>query len=363
MDTLTHALSGAVLARALSRAPQSPPAQSARARAWFGPRVPLWQAVLVGFVTAGFPDIDFVLGFISEVVYLRGHRGVTHSVLLLPLWALALGGLFAVLLRNRAAWKRYSWLAAGGIAIHIAGDWITQFGTMLLTPASDARFGLGAVFIIDLVLSGILLAGLIASLLWRRSRLPAALALVGVIGWIGVALQGRSEALAFAREYAAQQGIAAAQIDAAPRPASPFNWTVFVFDGSIWHVAHVNTRRAAPLVAGPQDNFIRRFSAPYLPLAQAQWQQMPKFGAGADEALAREVWQAPQFAFYRWFAQFPVLHAVDGGPTTCVWYADLRFAFPGRDQLPFRFGLCRESGGAPWQLYSRGDGDERLLAQ
>jgi inner membrane protein len=354
MDTLTHALSGAVLARAVSRVPQVAAPQSARARAWFGPRVPLWQALLVGFVTASFPDIDFVLGYVSEVAYLRGHRGVTHSVLLLPFWALALGGLFAWLLRNRAAWKRYAWLAAGGIAIHIAGDWITQFGTMLLAPVSDARFGLGAVFIIDLVLSGILLAGLAASLLWRRSRLPAALALVGVVGWVGVALQGRSEALAFARQYAAQQGIAAARIDAAPRPASPFNWTVFVFDGTTWHVAHVNTRRSAPLVAGPDANFIRRFSAPYLPLAQAQWQRLPKFGNGSDEALAREAWNAPQFAFYRWFAQFPALHAVERDGATCVWFADLRFAHPGRERLPFRFGLCRDQG-RDWQLFALGE--------
>jgi hypothetical protein len=31
----------------------------------------------------------------------------------------------------------------------------------------------------------------------------------------------------------------------------------------------------------------------------------------------------------------------------------LRFLTPGRDNLPFRFGACREEAGAPWRAYER----------
>lgn len=264
MDTLTHALSGALLGRALAPAPNA----AGHASKILGPGIPVWHAVLAGGVAATFPDADYVLTFVSELAYLRGHRGVTHSIVLLALWALALGWLLAIGLRNRSAWKRYAWLAGAGIAIHIAGDWITQFGTMLLAPLSDARFGLGSTFIIDLVLSGIIIAGLVGSALWAGSRAPAVLALAGLPVWIGVGMFGKSEAIAFGREYAQRRGIAAIIVDAAPRPASPFNWTVIVDDGDAYYVAHVNTRRTEPLVTGPNDNFIRRFSAPYLPLAQ-----------------------------------------------------------------------------------------------
>jgi len=358
MDTLTHVLSGALLGRVLARAPDAPPPLSPRAERVFGPRVPVWQAVVVGLVAATFPDSDFVLRYVSELAYLRGHRGVTHSLLMLPFWALALGALFALIFRRRAAWRRYAWLSAAAIGIHIAGDWITAFGTMLLAPLSDARFGLGAVFIIDLVFSGLLVAGLIGSALWRRSRVLAALSLLLVAGWVGVAVQGQAEALAFAHDYAARNGIAAQQVAATPRPASPFNWTVFVDDGTVWHVAHVNTRRSEPLVATAEDNFIRRFSAPYMPLAQAQWQRVPRHGGEGEAALAREAWAQPEFAFYRWFAEYPALHAVERGATTCVWYADLRFAHPGRERLPFRFGLCR-NGGAAWELFFIDDDGQR----
>jgi len=345
LDTLTHALSGALLARALTPAlPAAAPAAPA-ASTLFGPPVPVWQALAVGFFAATFPDSDIVLKWVSDLAYLRGHRGVTHSLLMLPLWAALLGVLAAVALRRPTAWRRYGWLAAGGIAIHIAGDWITQFGTMLFAPLSDARFGLGSTFIIDLPLSGIVVAGLVASALLPRSRWPALLALALLPAWVGVGVIGKHEALAFGQTYARAQGIAAARVDAAPRPASPFNWTVVVFDGTDYHVAHVNTRRTVPLAASTDDHFIRRFSAAYQPLHLARWERRPKFGSETEAALAREVWQHPDFGFFRWFALFPLVHAVESGARTCVWYRDLRFEFPGRGEVPFRYGMCRGESG------------------
>jgi inner membrane protein len=353
MDTLTHALSGALLGRAI--APAAPPAGAPpRETRFFGPRVPVWQSVVVGFVAAAFPDSDVVLKWVSDLAYLRGHRGVTHSLVMLPLWAMLLGALAAAAFRNRAAWKRYSWIAGAAVALHIAGDWITQFGTMLLAPLSDARFGLGTTFIIDLVLSGIIVAGLLASALRPRSRLPAFAALALLPAWVGVSLVGKHEALAIARDYAQRQGIAAQRIDAAPRPASPFNWTVVVFDGRDYHVAHVNTRRTVPLVADADDHFLRRFSAPYAPAHLAQWERLPKFGEAGSTGLAREVWQHRDFGFFRWFAMFPLVHAVENGERTCVWYRDLRFQFPGRRDVPFRYGMCR-SNGSDWMRHALDD--------
>lgn len=352
MDTLTHALSGALLARALAAPGQARPALPGRT---FGAPLTVAQTVTVGAAAAAFPDIDFVLGWVSDLAYLRGHRGITHSLLVWPLWSLALGWLLARLLHRPTHWKRASWIAAAGIGIHIVGDWITQFGTMLLAPASDARFGLGSTFIIDLVLSGIVVAGLLGSLLVRSSRVPAVVALALLPVWIGVGLAGRAEALDFGRAYAARHGIAARTIDAAPRPASPFNWTVVVFDGERTHYAHVNTRRTEPLAVRADDNFIRRFSAPYEPLDRARWHTAVMAPAGPDEALVRTAWSHPEFEFFRWFAQFPAFDRVERADDgECVWFKDLRFLTPGRSALPFRYGMCRLAHGA-WRPFRLGD--------
>ena len=69
------------------------------------------------------------------------------------------------------AFRAYLVIAALGVGMHILGDLITSFGTMIYAPLSDARPALSATFIIDLWFTGIILAGLAASLIWRR---PAA---------------------------------------------------------------------------------------------------------------------------------------------------------------------------------------------
>ena len=358
MDTLTHALSGALIARAFVAPAHS---RLTLPQRWFGPPLSAAQAMAIGATAAAFPDVDFVLTWVSDLAYLRGHRGVTHSLLFWPLWSVLLGLIFARLFRRTALWKRASWISLAGIGSHIAGDWITQFGTMLLAPFSDARFGLGSTFIIDLVLTGIIVVGLIGSLLARSSRVPAVVALALLPAWVGVSLAGREEALRFAREYAKREGVAALTIDAAPRPASPFNWTVVIFDGRQYRYAHINTRRPEPLVAGPDDNFIRRFSAPYQPLDRVPWQTAMKVPAGPDEALARTAWLRPEFEFFRWFAQFPAFERIDSGSDgDCVWFKDLRFLTPGRNEIPFRYGMCRQTDGA-WRAF-RLEGDADRLA-
>ncbi len=351
MDTLTHALSGALAGRLLAR----PHETYAR-----NPSPPVWQMVAVGTAAGGFPDLDFVLGYVSELAYLRGHRGVTHSVLLLPLWGLlvawAMAGLFRMLPRqpDRPAfgWKHYYMVACVALLVHILGDLITQFGTMILAPLSDRRFGLGTTFIIDLGVSGIIVAGLIASALWRRSRVPAALASIALVAWIGNSAIARSEAIDAARAWAERENIPVVSVDASPRPASPFNWTAILFDGESYHYAHLNTRRTEPLIATPDDNFIRRFSAPYQPVTMAHWQTASRFGNGSTAELARTVWHAQEFEFFRWFAMFPVLDRVDTGGAEngdCVSFRDLRFDTPGRGRLPFRYGLC--NGAGEWRLF------------
>ena len=161
MDTLTHALSGALLARAT--APEKTDETT----------LPLGRRVFLGCVAAALPDIDFVMGQFGSVTYLLHHRGVTHSLILLPLWAVALAWLCWLIWRRDRPWRAYVGVLALGIGSHIAGDWITSFGTMVFSPFSDMRVGIGTTFIIDLWFTAIILAGLAASFAWRSSPVPA----------------------------------------------------------------------------------------------------------------------------------------------------------------------------------------------
>jgi inner membrane protein len=104
----------------------------------------------------------------------------------------------------------------------------------------------------------------------------------------------------------------------------------------------------------------------------AQWERLPMFGA-EPTALAREAWQHPDFAFFRWFAMYPLLHQVEAPSTpvptndtaaradVCVWYRDLRFTYPGRNTTPFRYGMCRHGADDTWAPYALGEAGRMAL--
>jgi inner membrane protein len=352
VDPFTHALSGALLARATAPRP-------GRAR------ISTRARVLAGVLAAVFPDVDFILGYVSPVAYVTGHRGVTHSLLMLPVWALALAWLFAKVDRGKAVgWRDYVGVCALGLGVHIVGDLITSFGTMIYAPLSTARVAWSTTFIIDLWLSGIIVAGLVGSLVWRRSRVPAVVGLAALAGYVGFQALLHSRAVEFGAEYARRQGLSDARVAAIPRPVSPFNWTVLVTDGDRYHYAHVNlARKQMPPVPGPDANLFERYGAAYAPLAAAQWLTLEKYGGDVStRELVARVLADPRLAFFRWFAAFPALYRIDrGNPSTCVWFEDLRFVTPGREQNIFRYGLCREEND-DWRRYRLlGDGQRELL--
>ena len=340
MDTFTHALSGALLARAT--APRQEDAMA----------LPLRRRLLVGFLAAMAPDLDFVIGFLGPVEYLYHHRGVTHSLVMLPLWAFLLAKLSAVAWRRDRPWKAYFGIIAMGLGIHIAGDWITSYGTIVFAPLSDARYALHTTFIIDLWFTGILLAGLLACWIWRKSPMPAIAGLAVLCGYIAFQGVEHERAIKWGEAYARSAGLKQAEVTALPRPVSPFNWMVIVRSGEEVRYSFVNLVRREPLPLGPESDFIRRLDAIYLPLSQAQWVFGTRFGASESErAVARQAWSHPKLAFFRWFADEPMLLRVDAGnPSACAWFQDLRFFTPGRDMWPFRYGMCREAGGE-WRRY------------
>ena len=96
MDNLTHALAGALIARATASPRPGPET------------LPLGRRLFVGALAAALPDLDILTSYLSPLSYLYHHRGVTHSVLMLPLWAVLLSVIFAAIWRFRPGWRAYA---------------------------------------------------------------------------------------------------------------------------------------------------------------------------------------------------------------------------------------------------------------
>jgi inner membrane protein len=278
---------------------------------------------------------------------------------MLPLWSVLLAWLCTLIWRRGPSWRAYVGVFAWGLGIHIAGDWITSFGTMIWAPVSDARLGIGTTFIIDLWVTGIILIALAACLLLRHSILPAVAGMLVLCGYVSFQFVLQQRAVEFGVEYARAAGIEDAVVTALPRPVSPFNWMVIVEERDRYRYAFVNLVRRETTPAAPGAGIIQKLDAPYQPRGQATWFKLDRFGADPrDVVRSQEAWTRPEMAFFRWFAEYPVLYKVEtGNPETCVWFQDLRFLTPGRDAWPFRYGVCREVEG-PWRAFELG-GDGR----
>jgi inner membrane protein len=314
-------------------------------------------------VAAAFPDSDVVASFVSPLTYLVNHRGVTHSLLIMPLWGWLLALLAGLAFRHPRRWRPYWGVAAMGVAAHIAGDLITSYGTIILAPFSDARFAWGTTFIIDLWFSGIILAGLLASLLWKRSAAPAAAACALLVCYVLFQAWLKSEAVDVGVRNAAAAGLSGpdVRVSAQPGPVSPFNWMVVVESNGEYRYALVNLAREHPLPAPTAESgFFYRFSAPYNPPGGLVWGSATLRGAGPDAALVSETWGRSELAFFKWFARYPALYRVDRSSTSsCVWFYDLRFYRPGSDFNPFRYGMCGEAQGG-WRRFRLLEDDVRI---
>lgn len=332
MDTITHAISGGVIGAATSRG--NP--QEMRRRA-------LWGALF-----AAFPDTDAAIAlFTDTLTYLNAHRGVTHSVVLLPAWAALLGWIAARVRGQR--WRDMASLAAAALAAHILGDLITSYGTRIFAPVYDAPLAFPITFIIDPVFTLILLAGLVAAL--ARSR-PVFATASGVVlcGWLVLQVFAQQAATRVGIAYAETLGVPDAPVVAFPQPLSPFNWKIVIAEGDNYHRAYLNLLEDEPRPpAGEAAAFITRLRSAYQPADALQWEIHKRWPRGEElRALAVAAWEAPAFEGFREFALLPYVTAIRGDTRdVCVWFTDLRFTLPAM-QAPFEYAMCRDADG--WAL-------------
>lgn len=338
MDPVTHTLSGALLMQA-----------TAPAR---GVQLPLRERIIAGSVAAAFPDIDVGLRLIDTLTYLNWHQGPTHSLVMLPVWALLLAQLFSWFSGRRYAWQLFFIPACLGILIHILGDLITAYGLMLLAPIGTWRFFLPLVFVIDPWFTAIIVIGLFLSAAYPEHKRYAISALAGLIGYVIFSWSLHEQAIQAGRDYAKHNKLDEHAVSALPQPLSPFNKTLIIQDNDRLHVAEINLRRETPLEFNGATDWLREMTAAYRPLTKANWREYSVFDFQSPEqaALSYEAWQQPVLAQFRRFAKFPVLESIDyTARRVCLWYFDLRFKLPG---LPpsFRYGACRKDDGTPWYL-------------
>lgn len=154
MDTITHGIAGALIGKAVFRGEDlfaSHPINRGRIITW---------ALMLGAI---FPDSDVLRDFFSSdrLLIVTWHRSITHSLVMLPIWALLLAGVTRAFASSRK-WEAPSFGAltaiyGAGILSHILLDLVTTFGTMIWSPLGWSRPAWDFLFIVDFTLTAILL--------------------------------------------------------------------------------------------------------------------------------------------------------------------------------------------------------------
>jgi len=267
MDTITQSLLGAVTAQLGFRQRLG--------------RGATWVAAGAALV----PDLDVFAGPVLRATGFEAgglghwvtHRGLSHSLLLVPILALPIAALWWwVRTRRRkrppqeddtggqaASGTRHDRPAAPfstlyacvfvALASHPLLDWCTSYGTQLLAPMSRMRFAADCVPIIDIFYTPLLALTLVGCLIVRKvKRLDGPRASLAV-GWIGFGLSVaylasgwvlHERAVEVARGLA--KGETVVQADAYPALGSIFLWRTVVETTDEWQVARVR-----PLAADP----------------------------------------------------------------------------------------------------------------
>lgn len=314
MDSLTHTLTGAVIARAID-----------------DEKVGNWGTI-AGLAMGFFPDTDFVLGLFNRQFYLEYHRDFTHSLLLIPFYALFFSWLFVKISKRHHFWSFYK-ICLPVLISHVLLDLLTSYGTMIFSPFFEHRFAWDLIFIIDLVFSGIIFFPLLFSIFWKKkAQLVCRGSIIGLIIYILFCWIQHDRAIELTKVFAKNLNEEVLQVAALPQPVSPFRWANYIETKDKVYQGFVDLLREEPPGVMTRSSYFGKLNSLYWPPGEVQYKSWEKF---QDSPWVEKALTTDGVKFYYWFARFPVVSSVnskDGRHR--VEFVDVRFLVPGI-RLPF----------------------------
>lgn len=316
MDSVTHLAVGAITPLAFRKAPR------------------IGALVLFGIVAGELPDIDFLAGFGPHAMFTL-HRGMTHSLAVLPVFALILAVLFKLFLsqlrlrdltvrvENGAAvinkaddWPLYQIFLAALLAmlLHAYLDCMTTFGTQIFWPFNTMRVALPALFIVDFAFTGVLLLVLLYCLIGFKNEAKrdkqVKWARLGILWAIGYPLLSLAISTGlnykYNRDYT-EVGTTVEKIHITPVLGSPIYWKAIGENEREYRMAWV-----AAYKPFQEPNF--RPAAVYPKVNHEEWELLQE--------------RIPVFKDFAGFAGFPtVAETRRDGDYVEYTYKDLRYLY------------------------------------
>ena len=209
----------------------------------------LRYATTTAVIAANLPDIDSVAGFWGTAPYLDHHRGITHSLIGIPILSMLLSAVMYYFSRD---FVRTYIVALAAMATHPALDYLNPYGLRPFLPWNDRWYYGDTLFIFDPYLDILLLLGLVYGSRWpRHRRFGAVLSLLLGITYIGARIELHSSAVAHTNVYFRNSSVRVPERWALmPRMWNPMGWDVIAAykDGVANNEVSMKTDLASPIV-------------------------------------------------------------------------------------------------------------------
>lgn len=188
MDTGTHVVMGIALG---GLATLDPVVASSHATT---------TSVLIATIAGSqIPDIDTVLKLKNNAIYIRNHRGVTHSIPAVILWPLVLIAVIYPFFPAANLLHLWAWTFAA-VFIHVFVDIFNAYGTQALRPFSSKWVALGVINTFDPIIFGIHILGIIIWVLGANPGYTFSIMYAVIVGYYILRFKAKHRVLAEIRK-------------------------------------------------------------------------------------------------------------------------------------------------------------------
>ena len=306
-----------------------------------------WWRPIAGAVAASLPYVDYFLLFAPENIQQAYMQGLTWSLILAPILAMASALVFAILARG--SWHDFSRISILAYLVSLLLAVMTTRGVPIFAPFTYWRAALDILHpfdwgIFSIFTMVVLLCCFIRG--YQRDIARAGLALTVV--YITVVVTFSNKAQKFGEEYAEAFGLSVVHVYALPQPISPLNWRVMVeTEDQRLHDTLINLGNKEIEETDKHSNRAARIASLYKPMDMAVWRVYHRFGH-KDKAFSKSAFvsmykASDQFQFLSrfWVAKDVILY----NSNKCARFIDLRRE-GSRNTQGNMFMICNENGGA-----------------
>ena len=204
-----------------------------------------WKGALWGALLGTAPDLDIIAYlWLDAAEQLRWHRGISHSLLILPFVSILFGWILTKIHKTKKLkFTHAAWFVFATWASHIFIDCLNTYGTQIFEPFSDYRFAFNSIFIIDLFFTLPMLLALVLCLFFckKKPRLRVFLQYTTIV-WLSLYFIASLSFKQMAERHFAQKfhewGVTPIDTMSAPAPLNIFAWRGVARDDEKYYVMY-----------------------------------------------------------------------------------------------------------------------------